>query len=197
MSDSSTPYIVVPLNRLRAEPNLLQMEQEKKFIRRKILARSNRDIVSDPDPEVFAELRSLGSDLNINAFACNFRIQDRNYPNNSYVNDDVEEANYLNKCIFDRLSVTNVQDNPRHIPMYITSTTFAPQDYGQCLDAFKQRLGLEIDSKQSLFVLRNVVMSPFQATANFVGELANIFRQTLVEEMSVSLWRFHVRLHRY
>uniref|UniRef100_A0A8H7XPX8 L-tyrosine decarboxylase C-terminal domain-containing protein n=1 Tax=Psilocybe cubensis TaxID=181762 RepID=A0A8H7XPX8_PSICU len=184
MSDSSTPYIVVPLNKLRAEPNALHTEQEKKFIRWKILARSNRDIASDPDPELFAELRALGSDLNINAFACNFRIQDHQYPFNSFVNDDVEEANYLNKCIFDRLSVTNVQDNPRKVPMYITSTTFAAQDYGQCLDVFKQRLGLEIDSKQSLFVLRNVVMSPFQATANFAGEIAELFRQTLIEEMS-------------
>ncbi|KAF8962310.1 PLP-dependent transferase [Flammula alnicola] len=185
MSDSSTPYLVVPLNKLRAEPDEIGVKEEKDFIRKKIIGRSNNEIVNDADPEVRAELRALGSDLNINALACNFRIRKAGNANTNIweVNDDVEEANYLNKCIFDRLSLTNVDDNPMDKPLYISSTTFAQDDYGKCLTTFKERLGLETESRQSLFVLRNVVISPFQSAADFAGEIAEIFRRTLVEEM--------------
>ena len=185
MSDESTPFLVVPFNRLRSEPDKQLVQLEKQFIREKIIQRSNQEIVRDPDPEVFAEIRALGSDLNINAFACNFRMQDPHKPGVWLTNDDVEEANYLNKCIFDRLSVTNVHDNPLDIPVYITSTTFSHQDYGDCLKAYKERLGLETESEQRLSVLRNVVMSPFQATANFAAKIANTFVQTLEEELQV------------
>ncbi|KAF9477346.1 PLP-dependent transferase [Pholiota conissans] len=183
MSNSSTPYLVVPLNRLRAEPNEAATEVEKKFITENIIGKSNHDIVNHPDPEVIAEMRALGSDLNINAFACNFRMRSPTDPDVWVVNDDVEEANYLNRCIFDRLSVTHVEDDPLTRPMYITSTVFAPEDYGRCLTTFKRRLGLETDSNQSLFVLRNVVLSPFQAAPDFAGHIAEIFRRTLIEEM--------------
>ncbi|KAF8198646.1 group II decarboxylase [Pholiota molesta] len=183
MSDSSTPYLVVPLNKLRNEPNEALVEQEKKFIAENIIGKSHRAIVDNPDPEVVSEMRWLGSGLNINAFACNFRMRNLIDPDVWEVNDDVEEANYLNRCIFERLSVTRVDDDPLTKPIYITSTTFAPDDYGKCLTTFKKRLGLETASNQSLFVLRNVVMSPFQLTADFAGHIADIFRRTLVEEM--------------
>jgi hypothetical protein len=187
MSNASTPYLVVPLNKLRNEPNEALVEQEKKFIAENILGKSHRDIVDNPDPEVVSEMRWLGSGLNINAFACNFRMRNLIDPDVWEVNDDVEEANYLNRCIFERLSVTRVDDDPLTKPIYITSTTFAQDDYGKCLTTFKKRLGLETGSNQSLFVLRNVVMSPFQLTADFAGHIADICRRTLVEEMEVSM----------
>ncbi|KAF4616928.1 hypothetical protein D9613_008569 [Agrocybe pediades] len=183
MSNESSRYLVVPFNRLRSEPDVNLMEMEKQFIREKIISRSNQEILQDPNPEVFAEIRALGSDLNINAFACNFRIENPLVPGSWIINDDVEEANYLNKCIFDRLSVTSVHDNPLDIPMFISSTTFSQENYGECLRLYKERLGLETDSEQDLFVLRNVVMSPFQATATFASKVADTFRKTLEEEM--------------
>ena len=48
------------------------------------------------------------------------------------------------------------------------------------------RLGLEIESKQPLFVLRHVVMSPFQGAGNFVDDICKMFQKTLEEEISVS-----------
>ncbi|PPR01984.1 hypothetical protein CVT24_011111 [Panaeolus cyanescens] len=182
LSDATTPYVVVPLNKLLSEPDAEEVEKEKTFIRQKILGRSNKDIIEDADPMALDELLALGSDLNINTFACNFRLPDTE-GNESNLNTDVEEANYLNKCIFDRLSVTGVDKRPQDIPIFITSTVFAHKDYGHCLDSFKKRLGLETDSSQDLFVLRNVVMSPFQAAADFTGKVTEIFRQTLEQEM--------------
>lgn len=185
MSDATTPYIVVPLNRLRGEPEPICIELEKKFIRDNIIGKSNHEIVHNPDPEVMVEMRLLGSDLNINVFACNFHVRSLAGPDQWKINDDVEEANYLNKCIFDRMSVTNADDDPLTRPMYLTSTILAAEGYGECLTTFKRRLGLETESVQSLFVLRNVVMSPFQATADFAEQIAQTFRSTLMEEMEV------------
>ena len=48
------------------------------------------------------------------------------------------------------------------------------------------RLGLETESRQDLFVLRNVVMSPFQAAGDFVQNLADEFQKVLEEETKVS-----------
>lgn len=125
------------------------------------------------------ELCALGSDLNINAFACNFRI-------NGKTNEDVEEANYLNNRIFKRLSMTKVKTLPKDVPLFLSSTVFAYKDYGQRVKNFERRLGLEIESDQDLFVLRNVCMSPFQTAGNFCQSIADTFQSILEEEIEVS-----------
>ncbi|TFK37682.1 PLP-dependent transferase, partial [Crucibulum laeve] len=183
ISDDTTQCIVVPLNKLRAEPDKDAVKEEKEFIRKKILGRSNEDLVNDKDPRVMEELRALGSDLNINAFTCNFRMPNPAKPGEWVDNEDVEEANYMNKMIFERLSVTDVGENPADTPLFITSTTFSESDYGKCVTNFKRRLGLEDESGQDLFVMRNVVMSPFQVAGGFSQKLADIFKQTLEDEM--------------
>jgi len=173
MSDSETPYIVMPFNPLVNDGNKDKEDQEKQFIRTRILHKSNQEIVQDQ--EAMDELCALGSDLNINAFACNFRINGR-------VNEDVEDANYLNNRVFDRLSVTKVWEKPQDIPLFLSSTIFGREDYGECLRNYKQRMGLETDSEQDLFVLRNVVMSPFQGVSDYPGRMAELFENVLKEE---------------
>lgn len=178
MSDSETPFIVVPFNPLVNEPDGEEaVEQEKAYIRQNILPRSNEELVQDR--LAMKELRALGSDLNINAFACNFRID-------GATNTDIEEANYLNNRVFQALSVTAVKEKAEYTPLFLSATTLEKKAYGDCATNFKRRLGLETESDQDLFVLRNVVMSPFQAGGNFVQELADIFQQTLEKEMEVN-----------
>lgn len=169
MSTDSDDFIVVPLNEAGGEA-------EKKFIRTHILGQSNEALVNDP--QAMQVLKSLGSDMNINAFACNFRI-------NGKANTDVEEANYLNNAVFKRLSITTPNVRPETIPMFLSSTTFSTAGYGECVRHFKERLELETESDQDLFVLRNVVMSPFQTAGDFVQKIADIFQGVLVEEMQV------------
>lgn len=176
MSVKSDPFIVVPLNPLRSEPDPAAIAAEKDYIRNSILGKPNEALVNDK--VAMDELQSLGSDLNINAFACNFRIND-------VANTDVEEANYLNNAVFKRLSITTPNKSPKDIPMFLSATTFKIADYGVCVKHFKERLQLETESNQDLFLLRNVCMSPFQTAGNFVEELANIFQGVLEEEMQV------------
>ena len=179
MSNKDTDFVVVPLNPLPAElepnPTPEKIEAQKEYIRKNILPKENWELVEDEDAMTL--LNKLGSDLNINAFACNFRYRD------GRINTDIEEANYLNRRIFERLSVTSPDEDPLKIPFYITSTVFAQSDYGTCADHFKKRLGLE--GNQDLFVLRNVVMSPFTTTRDFISDLAREFKKVLEEEVEV------------
>ncbi|KAL1708932.1 pyridoxal phosphate-dependent transferase [Schizophyllum commune] len=181
MSDDTRPFIVMPFNKyVNEQQGPDAIAKEKEFIRTNILPATNEKILADP--KAFAELCALGSDLNINAFACNFRI-------NGVTNTDVEEANYLNQCIFAEFSVTDNDTAPSTMQLFLSATVFEHEDYGECADEFKRRLGLETASKQPLFVLRNVVMSPFQAANGFVRTLAAVFQTKLEEQVQNAIAR--------
>ncbi|KAL5504862.1 hypothetical protein ACEPAH_7525 [Sanghuangporus vaninii] len=185
MSDDATSFIVMPMNRLPAEirdpSDKKAIEEQKQFIRDHIINVANADLVNDADAMTL--LNQLGSDLNINAFACNFRYNDEKRT----INKDVVEANNLNRRIFERLSVRSPGQDPLSIPFYVTSTTFTTKDYGECCQKFKDRLGLE--GPQDLFVLRNVVMCPFSTTHGFLRELTDYFQSVLEEEVENALKR--------
>lgn len=169
-----------------------KVEQEKKRIRSEILAQTNAAIVTNDigkptEDQTMTLLRALGSDLNINAFALNWRYAD------GTLNTDVEEANYLMSRVVSRLSVDSPDDKPTKIPLYLTSTEFSREDYGRCVTTFKRRLGLEQDSAESLMVLRNVVMSPLASLSSrgdFINMLGDTFKQVIEEEVKVSTWCF-------
>lgn len=187
MTNSTSPFVCVPFNELpseRAENSSPEkVEAEKTRIREEILKKSNADIVKEDrsrprDQKAMKLMRDLGSDLNINAFAINFRYSD------GRLNEDVEEANYLMKRVIEALSVDSPDDDPSKIPLYLTSTEFSDELYGDCKKHFMKRLGLE-DSTQDLMVLRNVVMSPFPTDGNFINRLADIFYKTVKDETEV------------
>ncbi|KAF8658188.1 hypothetical protein AX16_002110 [Volvariella volvacea WC 439] len=173
MSAPTTPYIVVPFNPLQSElhPKSTpeQVEAEKAFIRSRIWGKSNQELLKDPEALVL--LNNLGSDLNINIFACNFRLKD------GTVNKDIELANVLNRTLFEEFSVTSPQKDPRKVPFFLTSTVLSEKEYGECAEHYKKRLGLQ--GKGDLFVLRNVVMSPFTSVNDFIGDLARMFETAL------------------
>ncbi|KAK0750709.1 hypothetical protein B0T18DRAFT_386951 [Schizothecium vesticola] len=108
-------------------------------------------------------------------------------PPNGTVNTDVEEANYLMRRVVRRLSVDSPDDNPAKITLYLTSTEFSSNLYGECLANFKTRLGLE-KSDDSMMVLRSVVMSLFASLSSkgdFINMLGETFKQVLEEEVKV------------
>ncbi|KAL5315999.1 hypothetical protein ACEPPN_016873 [Leptodophora sp. 'Broadleaf-Isolate-01'] len=183
-------FRVVPLNMLSSElkpgTTTAKVEEEKQRIRDTILSQSNTQIVASDvgkpeDEKTLTLLRALGSDLNINAFALNFRLT----PGKDGVwNTDVEEANYFMRRVVERLSVDSPEDDPSTIPFVLTSTEFGKALYDECASNFKHRLGLRKDDLD-LMVLRNVVMNPFPTEKNFIGKLAGIFRDVVEEEVKV------------
>ncbi|KAI8630680.1 pyridoxal-dependent decarboxylase domain-containing protein [Xylariaceae sp. FL1651] len=187
LTDTNSPFICIPFNMLPSElgpnPTEEKIEAEKRRIRRDIVNKTNARIIEEDQkrPDEFKAMklmRELGSDLNINAFALNFRYED------GRLNDDIEEANYLMQRVVETLSVDSPTDDPTKIPLYLTSTEFSDELYGKCKANFVKRLGLE-QSTQDLMVLRNVVMSPFPTDGNFTNQLAEIFYETVATETEV------------
>ncbi|KAI0427025.1 pyridoxal-dependent decarboxylase domain-containing protein [Xylaria sp. FL1042] len=187
LTDASSPFICVPFNMLPSElgsnPTEERIEAEKTRIRRDIVNRTNAQIAEEDakrprDLKAMKLMRELGSDLNINAFALNFRYED------GRLNEDIEEANYLMQRVVESLSVDSPTDDPTKIPLYLTSTEFSDELYGKCKANFVRRLGLE-QSTQDLMVLRNVVMSPFPTDGNFTNDLAQVLYRTVAEETEV------------
>lgn len=154
------------------------VEKEKERIRNEIIGKPNSEIAKSKDTMTL--LRGLGSDLNINAFALNFKNKDGS------VNKDVEEANDLNRRVVKRFSVVSPDQDTNAIPFYLTSTEFSHELYGSCVENFKKRLQLS-GPEQTLFVLRNVVMSPFPTTRLFFKTLIDgEFRKVVQQEVDVS-----------
>ena len=95
----------VPFNMLPAEmvpgATAADVETQKQFIRDRILTPTNADLIQDD--EAMALVQQLGSDLMINAFAVNFKI-------NGKLNTSVTEANALNAKIYEKVSVLNADD---------------------------------------------------------------------------------------
>jgi hypothetical protein len=188
MTTEKDCFITVPLNMLPSElkegSTKEMVEAEKQRIREQILYKTNAEIVKEDagrpdDDKTMQLLRALGSDLNINAFGLNWRHID------GTLNDDMEEANYLMERVVERLSVDQPEDDPTTIPIVLTSTEFSDELYGECKKKFSERLGLK-PCTLDLFVLRNVVMSPFPTDGNFIGELARIFKGVVDEEVKVN-----------
>lgn len=186
MTTKDDSFVCVPFNMLPSELNGGDVEAERQRIRDEIISKSNRDIVTEDDGKPHAEqtmtlLRQLGSDLNINAFALNWRYAD------GTLNDDVEEANYLMQRVIERVSLDSPDDMPTEIPFYLTSTEFTHELYGSCAANFKKRLQLKenMDAPHDLFVLRNVVMSPFPSQNTFLGKMMEGFKEVVEEEVEV------------
>jgi hypothetical protein len=182
MSTDTTDFIVVPMNALPPSTHT----DLKKFIRDEILDVDNKDLVENNSAmEVVIE---MGSDLAINAFAVNFRF--KNSEGESVVNQDIVEGNNLGKRIFERLSISKVTDSVPNTPLILTSTQFTQDSYKTCLTNFKSRLGLV--GAQDLYVLVNVVMSPFPTEGNFTREIANSLQKVIEEEVKTSQYRNEV-----
>ena len=196
MTTDDDSFICVPFNMLPSELNDGDVEAERQRIRDEVISKTNREIVAGDvgkphDEQTMTLLRHLGSDLNINAFALNWKYED------GTLNEDVEEANYLMQRVIERVSLDSPTDEPTEIPFYLTSTEFTHELYGSCAENFKRRLHLKDNEKapQALFVLRNVVMSPFPSQSGFIGSMMEEFKKVVAEEVEVSLPLARCGLH--
>jgi hypothetical protein len=177
MSLDHPSLLVVPFRALPSEmdPNTStkKVDEERRFIR-DILRRTREELVNDT--KACALMRQMGSDLVVNMFACNFRVD-------GAINQDVSEANYLNARIYDRLSLKSMTEKLENTKVIIMSSMLSQKEYGACLTKFKERLGLS--GHEDLYVLVNVSMSPFVSPSNFEQVLADEFRKVAEEEVEV------------
>lgn len=178
---SNDAFIVKTLNKIPAEQKNESAEKIAKqleLIRTRIIDIPNVKLVADV--EAWKVVTEMGSDLSINAFAANFKI-------NGTLNTDVVEVNHLNKAIFNRLSITTVQDNLNDKPLILTSTVLSQVAYAECLDSFKQRLGLS--GGEDLYTLINVVMSPFPTIDGITTKICDDLKKVIEDETKNAVYR--------
>ncbi|CAG8544963.1 22226_t:CDS:2 [Gigaspora margarita] len=182
MSTDKDNFIVVPFNMLPTEklntPNSEEVRKQKQKISELIVTKSNLDIINNE--EALNLIKKVGSDLIINTFACNFKV-------NGKVNENINEANYLNQRLFEKFSLTSYRKTNKSKPLILTSTMLRQSAYGNCLTNFKNRLGLKGD--QDLYVLINVVMSPWPTEFDFITTLTKTFKENLKELAELSIRR--------
>lgn len=178
MSLDHPNLLVVPFRMLPSEmdPNgsAKAVYEERRFIRDTLL-KCAREVLAE-DPKACTLMRQMGSDLVVNSFACNFRID-------GVVNQDVSEANALNTRIYDRLSLKKMSEKLESRKAIIMTSKLSQKGYGACLTKFKERLGLR--GQEDLVILANVSMSPFTSPSNFEQVLADVFREVAEEEVEV------------
>jgi hypothetical protein len=178
MSLDHPNLLVVPFRMLPKEmdpdASAKAVDEERRFIRDSFLKRA-REVLAK-DPRACTLMRQMGSDLVVNSFACNFRVD-------GIVNQDVSEANALNSRIYDRLSLKKMSEKLESKKAIIMTSKLSQKGYGACLTKFKERLGLR--GREDLVILANVSMSPFVSPSNFEQVLADAFREVAEEEVEV------------
>ncbi|RIA97930.1 pyridoxal phosphate-dependent transferase [Glomus cerebriforme] len=194
MSTNHDDFTITPFNMLPSEKrfplNLEAIEKQKTSIRKLIVERTDREIVESEAAKNL--IKQLGSDLTVNAFVCNFKIKVKENNKIIYkVNEDINEANYLNQRLYEKFSFTSAKDTNADKSIILTSTRFRQKDYGDCLTNFKNRIGLKGD--QDLYVLVNVVMSPWVTESGFFHELTKKFKSTLQDIVKLSIIRNTVK----
>jgi len=149
-----------------------EIDAETQYIIDNIVNQPNSEIILNP--EVMKKISELGGDLIITVFACNFYI-------NGEINQDVTEANFLNRRMFERFSVTKREDDPYTTKLIVGSTSLEAEMHGVALQSFKERLGLT--TAGDLTVMTLVPMSPFPTAHNFVNSFADTFKEAALEEI--------------
>ena len=167
------PFRMLPSER-DADASAKEVDEERRFIRDTLLKRT-REVLAK-DPRGCTLMRQMGSDLIVNSFACNFRVD-------GVINQDISEANALNSRIYDRLSLKKMSEKLESKKVIIMTSELSQKGYGTCLTKFKERLGLR--GQEDLVILVNVSMSPFTSPSNFEQVLADAFREVAEEEVEV------------
>ncbi|KAK5994151.1 L-tyrosine decarboxylase [Cladobotryum mycophilum] len=158
----------------------------KQFVHERIIKRDLANEQLRSDRIAFKFMSEQGSDLMVNAFACNFKID-------GVPNRDVGEANYLNQRIFQRLSVTTTKDKVADRPLFLTSSTFREEAYGECLRNYKRHLHLVDENGDAvpgdLTFLVNVTMNPWPTSNEFLDKVVADFKKVAEDEMERSIIR--------
>ncbi|KAF3936110.1 hypothetical protein ABW20_dc0110203 [Dactylellina cionopaga] len=175
-----TPFTMLPGEAAGASPQ--DLENEKQFIRDRIVNVDNQTLYKDK--EAWALLSLMGSDLMINALACNFKYY---HGDEAVVNKSIVEANIMNTKIFNRLSVIKKGTDINSRPLFLTSSQFAQKDYETCLDNYKKRL--QVEGPDDLYSLVNVTMSPWSTDGNFLSKIVASFKEIVQEEAEYALAR--------
>lgn len=75
--------------------------------------------------------------------------------------------------------IASVGENTKRVKLFLTTSKLAFKNYGRALKQLKERLDLPCDGKDLAF-LRNTCMEPYQASEEYVVQIGNLFRNTVL-----------------
>ncbi|MGH2852813.1 MAG: pyridoxal phosphate-dependent decarboxylase family protein [Solirubrobacteraceae bacterium] len=179
MAGEEENFTITPFQRLPAEAAgepPAKVRKQYEYVRDEIVPKTNGELLADPT--AMKLFRELGSDQIIVAYAFNFKHSD------GTLNRDLALANELNNAIFTTLSLQKLEGaHVPKVPMFVTSSEFEPQTYGQpFVDEFARRLGVEAEPGESIAFLVTTTMDPWltdTAKGSFVPTLIQVLRQTV------------------
>jgi len=156
ISMSDDRFIVVPFQRLPAEKAMEGKEkiaEQIKFIRTKIVGRTNDEIVKDKD--AMDLLREIGSDQALVPYIFNFKDK------SGKLNTDIIKMNDFNSSIFKQLSI-RPGDLANSKSLIVTSSEFKPDIYGnKFMNNLKERLGIRGGEDMPITFIISTVMNPW------------------------------------
>lgn len=177
MTKSEDRFRCVPLALLPAERDGSDVQEQLKFLRKRIHGHTTEQI--EADPEAMALFRQLGPDQNI-----------VDYGFNLLGNIDPDTYNAFTQEIYnafhvDYLKEGKVDDIHRYRAL-VTMTTFDRESYGDdFMSTFARRLGLAHEhAPDSLHCLRSTIMNPFVSDTvggSFLDPLITILRDKVRE----------------
>lgn len=178
MATPADRFVIVPVPRLPAEVSGGDVEAEVRFIRERIHRRNEEDLLADP--EAMALLPELGPDQNILTYAVNFKNLDGS------LNTSLEQANRLNKAIYDLLSI-NPGEEIYGYGMIVSTTDFSEEHYGKTfIEDYKRRLGVSASPGSTVTVLRSTTMAPWLLATpegSFLDVLEYELRNAILKSM--------------
>lgn len=178
MAGANDRFVIVPVPRLPAEVSGSDVEAEVRFIRERINRRNEEDLLADP--EAMALLPELGPDQNILTYAVNFRNPDGS------LNTSLEQANRLNKAVYDLLSI-DPGDEIYGYRMIVSTTDFSEEHYGKTfIEDYKRRLGVAASPGSTVTVLRSTTMAPWLLSTpegSFLDVLEHELRDAILKSM--------------
>ena len=180
MYDDGDQFRVIPVSRLPAEVEGGNVADQLKFLRERIDRHSYDQILGDSEARDL--LGDLGPDLNIIAYAFNFRTPTGDW------NTDLALLNRFNRGIYDILSIDPGHDIYDY-NLIVSTTDIAAEDYGETfVNDFTRRLGVSTTpALRTVTVLRSVVMDPWIEDPRGGGSFLDVLEQEYKQAVSAAL----------
>lgn len=189
MAGPADVFTVTPVPRLSVESEVPgnTLEEKIAYLREHIDRKTNDEIADDM--KASALVSELGPDLNILAYAFNFKQVQADGA--AVVNNDLKLTNRLNKAIYNRLSINPGEDIYKY-DLIVSTTDLTLNTYGaDFFNDYAARMGITTINDDHFTVLRSVVMDPWVTettrlsatgkleTVSFIDTLEKEFRKAV------------------
>lgn len=151
---------------------ILQGEEEiLNFIRNNIIGKNNEEIAANKN--ALALLQQIGSDVLINCFMVNFKV-------NGEHNHNLTLLNKLNEKLFKKFSITtSKQALENKVEYMLTLSNLNSTNYQEAFTRICGNWSIEVQKNASyiLSFLINTILQPWPNSVNFIAEIMNLFKK--------------------